>query len=155
MRKALVLLAAIGLAGSLWAADPSLGTWKLNIAKSKLGASAEGQMKEGTIVVRSLGTADFELTLTGTEADGTKTSIKVVWPQQGGMLKSSDAESGASSVVTMIAPGEWYTTSMQNGKQTQLIHSSISKDGKTMHLSIKNIDAQGKAAENLSVWDKQ
>jgi hypothetical protein len=112
-------------------------------------------MKEGTIVVRSLGTADFELTLTGTEADGTKTSIKVVWPQQGGMLKSSDAESGASSVVTMIAPGEWYTTSMQNGKQTQLIHSSISKDGKTMHLSIKNIDAQGKAAENLSVWDKQ
>jgi hypothetical protein len=35
MRKAMLLLAVFGLAGSLWAADPIIGTWKLNIAKSK------------------------------------------------------------------------------------------------------------------------
>ena len=35
MRKALFLFVVFGLAGSLWAADPFIGTWKLNVAKSK------------------------------------------------------------------------------------------------------------------------
>ena len=35
MGRALLLLAVLGLVGSLWAADPFVGTWKLNIAKSK------------------------------------------------------------------------------------------------------------------------
>ena len=39
MRKAMLLLAVFGLMGTLWAADPSLGTWKLNLAKSKIPAS--------------------------------------------------------------------------------------------------------------------
>jgi hypothetical protein len=29
MRKAMLLLVVLGLAGSLWAADPLIGTWKL------------------------------------------------------------------------------------------------------------------------------
>jgi len=35
MRKTMLFLAVLGLAGSLWAADPFVGTWKLNLAKSK------------------------------------------------------------------------------------------------------------------------
>ena len=34
MRKAMILLAVFGLVGLLWGADPLVGTWKLNIAKS-------------------------------------------------------------------------------------------------------------------------
>jgi hypothetical protein len=32
MRKAMLLLAVLGFVGLLWAADPFVGTWKLNIA---------------------------------------------------------------------------------------------------------------------------
>jgi len=35
MRKVILLLALFGLAGALWAADPFVGTWKVDLAKSK------------------------------------------------------------------------------------------------------------------------
>ena len=35
MRKAMLLFALIGLASYLWAADPFIGTWKMNAAMSK------------------------------------------------------------------------------------------------------------------------
>ena len=35
MRKGMLLLAVFGMVGLLWAADPFVGTWKLNVAKSK------------------------------------------------------------------------------------------------------------------------
>jgi hypothetical protein len=156
MRKAMILLAVFGLASSLWAADPSVGTWKANIAKSKITPSTETLPKEATIVVRELGADEFELDFSASEANGSQTSLKVTWPQKGGVLKSSAAANKAeSAIVTMIAPGEWYTTSMQDGKQTQLIHSFVSKDGKTMNLTQKGTDAKGKPYETLIVFDKQ
>jgi len=42
MRKAMLLLAVLGLAGSLWAANPFVGTWKMNPAKSKTSYPLEG-----------------------------------------------------------------------------------------------------------------
>ena len=156
MRKLMLLIAVVGLAGSLWGVEPWVGTWKLNIAKSKFPPSAEAAPREGTIVVRELGADEFELALTRTQTDGSHSSQRLTWPQKGGALKSQTAPSeGRSSVVTMIEPGEWYTTALQNGKQVQLIHSVVSKDGKTMRLTVKGTDAQGKPSEQLAVFDKQ
>ncbi len=157
MRKAMAFVAVFGLVGSLWAADPSVGTWKLNVAKSKFSQGQKVTPKEGTIVVQELATGEFELTLARTMTDGSKTSNKMTWPQQGGTLQSQGGAipEGTSVTVTMIEPGEWYTTYLQKGKQVQLIHSVISKDGKTMHLTTKGMDAQGKPTEASSVWDKQ
>jgi hypothetical protein len=156
MRKAMLFLAVFGCVGLLWAADPSVGTWKLNLAKSKISPSAEALPKEAMIVVRELGANEFELALSMTPANGSQISEKLTWPQKGGLLKSSAAPTqGQSSVVTMIAPGEWYTTTMQDGKQAELLHSVISKDGKTMSVTIKATDAKGKPYEELEVFDKQ
>ena len=156
MRKAMLLAAVFGLIGSLWAADPSVGTWKLNIAKSKFALDQKVTPKEGTVVVRELASGELELTLTRTMTDGSQTSIKLTWPLTGGVLKSQAAEpEGRSAVTTMIAPGEWYTTYLQNGKQVQLIHSVIGKDGKTMHLTTTGMDDQGKPSLAQSVWDRQ
>jgi hypothetical protein len=157
MRKLMLLLAVFGLVASLWAADPSVGTWKLNIAKSKFAPGQKATPKEGTVVVRELPTQEFELTLARSMTDGSKTSQKMTWPKQGGTLQSQGGAlpEGTSVVVTMIAPGEWYTTYLQKGKQVQLIHSVISKDGKAMHLTTKGTDAQGKPTETSVVFDKQ
>ncbi len=156
MRKAMLLLAVFGLTGLLYAADPSVGTWKLNVAKSKFSPGQKVTPREGTVVVRELA-GGFELTLTRTMTDGSKTSNKMTWPQQGGTLQNQGGTipEGTSITVTMIAPGEWYTTYLQKGKQVQLIHSVISKDGKAMHLTTKGMDAQGKPTEASSVWDKE
>jgi hypothetical protein len=78
MRKVMLFLAVLGLIGSLWASGPpaqseksksiaDVGTWKLNIAKSKFAPSAEAATKEITVVVREVNN-DFELTETGKRA---------------------------------------------------------------------------------------
>jgi hypothetical protein len=90
-------------------------------------------------------------------SDGTHPSQKMTWPQKGGTLKTQGPlpEGATSLVVTMIAPGEWYTTYLQNDKQVLVLHSVVSKGGKTMHLATKGTHAQGKPYETSSVWDKQ
>jgi hypothetical protein len=151
----MLLLAVLGLSGWLWAADPSVGTWKLNVAKSKPAPSTQAPIKEQTYVIRDLGD-QFELTVTGTRTDGSAISGKLTWPQKGGTLKGQTAPpEGTSRFVTMIGPGEWYTTTLQNGKQVSVLHSVISKDGKTMQVTTKGTDAQGKPYESLGVLDKQ
>jgi len=155
MRKAMLLAAVFGLIGSLWAADPSVGTWKLNIAKSKFAPGEKVTPKEGTIAVRELAGGEFELTFSETMTDGSKIQEKGTWPRIGGVLKSQPASADGTAIVTMIGPGEWYCTSLQNGKQTEVLHSAISKDGKTMQIKMKGTDAQGKSTESVSTWDKQ
>ena len=155
MKKAMLVLAVFALAGSLWAADPIIGTWKLNIAKSKFAPSTQAAMKEGTHVVRELGADQFELTETQTRTDSSSTSYRFTWPQKGGVLKSEILAEGTSSIVTIIEPGEWYTTNLRNGKQVSTLHTVISKDGKTMRVTTKATDAQGKPYEVLRVLEKQ
>ena len=59
MRRTMLLLGIFGLAGSLWAADPIIGTWKLNIEKSKFSSAKHPMLdltdpKEQTEVYREL-----------------------------------------------------------------------------------------------------
>jgi len=61
MKKVMLLVAVFGLVGSLWAADPLIGTWKLNVAKSKFSADFLAfekavAPKESTLVIRELNT---------------------------------------------------------------------------------------------------
>jgi hypothetical protein len=73
------------LVGALWAADPAVGTWKLNIAKSKFALSAQAPLKEETMVLRQTGDK-IENTTTGIRTDGTRISSKWIAPTQGGVL---------------------------------------------------------------------
>jgi hypothetical protein len=142
MRKAMLLLAVFGLVGTLWAADPSVGTWKLNVAKSKfspayLALSKSTAPKEETLVFREVGD-QIELTVTGTRTDGSTISSKSTRPRQGGDIKyQQGGPEGISSVLTVLDPGNWYATSLQDGKQIQMGHGVISKDGKTITVTYK------------------
>jgi hypothetical protein len=145
MRKAMLLLAVFGLAGSLFTADPIIGTWKLNIAKSK---NLPADLKERTETYREI------------EGDQIERSSgpfgKLSWPQQGGSVKIQPPSSeGITYVQTLIAPGEWYVTTMRDGKQISVRHKVISKDGKTMTQTYKGTDPEGKPFDQLEVYDKQ
>ena len=71
----MLLLAAAGLAAYLWAADPMIGTWKLNIAKSRL-PPIQANTQQNSFVIRELG-EDFELVAKGAQKDGSAISAKV------------------------------------------------------------------------------
>jgi len=111
MRKATLLLAILGLAGSLWAAAPQLGTWRLNIAQSKFSPSYPAP-KEATFVFRAVGD-QIEWVLTGTNASGFPISNEGSYPREGGVVKWVVAPRGLANttiISTVITPYESYET---------------------------------------------
>ena len=158
IRRSLVIAATIiltlALASMALAAEPNVGTWKLNIAKSKLAPSTQAPVKEETFVVREIGD-QFEITVTRTRTDGSTNSTKGTNPKQGGVVQSAAMPKDFIVMVTMISPNEWYNTFLQNGKQLSVAHFVISKDGKTITETGKGLDDKGKPVESLAVFDKQ
>jgi hypothetical protein len=156
MRKAMLFLAVFGLVRTIWAADPMLGTWKLNIAQST-STSTQPAPKEETFVWRAIGTDQYEIVVTGVRADGSAISYKATIPKVGGVMTAMQPAppKGASVIVSIVRPGEWYTTFMQDGKQVRVAHSVVSKDGKTQRNTSKGVDDKGKPYETISVLDRQ
>jgi hypothetical protein len=156
MRKAMLFLAIFALAGLLWAADPIIGTWKLNTAKSTFASNAPPPPKEQSEAYRYLSTGEIELTYKSIEKDGSSVLLVLTWPAQGGTVKiiKGDLPKSISWIETLIA-GEWYATQLQDGKQAYTRHKIISKDGKILRQSFRSTDAQGKPYENILVFDRQ
>jgi hypothetical protein len=159
MRKLMLLLAVLGLVGTLFAADPLLGTWKLNAAKSKfspilLALEKDVAPKETTMVIQNLDNERIEITETGTRIDGSTVSQKFRQPRQGGTVESSLAK-GISFIHTVISESERVATILQDGKQSQMIHWVVSQDGKNLMSTRRVLDAQGKPVEHIAVYDRQ
>lgn len=156
MRKAMLLLAVFGLVGLLWAADPAVGTWKLNVVKSKFAPSTQASPKVQTLVIREVG-EQSETTITGARTDGSPISSKFTFPLQGGAVKYQQGgfAEGVSGIGTRIDANTVLFTTIQNGKQIEMEQCAVSKDGKTMNCTAKGTDAKGKPFESLTVYDKQ
>ena len=158
MRKVLLVLAFCGFTASLWAADAFVGTWKFDIAKSKLAPSAKGSaVKEAILVIGEIGTTDRESYGKTTYTDGSSDLTKWTVPRQGGIVKYQQGgpATGGMNVVTRISGGEDYWTGMQDGKQVSVGHWTVSKDGKEIRGAGKGIDAQGKPSEESWVGYRQ
>ncbi len=63
--------------------DPMIGTWKLNVAKSKLDP-IRANTKEQKIAFRDLGD-QYELAYNDVLTNGSASSSKYTWPKQGGI----------------------------------------------------------------------
>jgi hypothetical protein len=153
MRNTMLFLAAFALAGSLWAADPIIGKWKLNVAQSKL---LEAPPKEFTESYREVDGKLIELITAVIGSDGSSVTEKFTFPAQGGVNKFSTAiDKGRHEIEALIAPGEWYMVGMQDDKQTITRHKVISKDGKTMRQTIRETDSKGNITEEFLIFDRQ
>lgn len=157
MRNAMLLLAVLGITGSLWAADPIIGTWKLNIAKSRFASALGATPKQQTNTVRELAADQIEIAVIGSRTDGSAISEKCTAPKQGGSLKYQQPlpAEGESVILTVINPGDWLFTVLQNGKQVTTVRVVVSNDSKTAIETTKGTDAKGKPFEQLQVFDRQ
>jgi hypothetical protein len=163
MPKAVHFLTVFALAGSLWAADPIIGKWKLNIAKSKLRSGQQVTAKERTDVYREIEGGQIEWTRTEIRTDGSLSSSRLIWPQQGGIVilllpgkePVTKTPEGESIIETLIEPGNWCITRLRDAKQRSVYQKIVSNDGKMLSVSVKGYDEQGKPYESLTVYDKQ
>jgi hypothetical protein len=149
------LLAFLALGGSLQAADPFVGTWKLNVAKSKPVPTQPGMaVKEETMVMQAT-SERYEVTAKGTRENGSAISARWSDPIKGGPVTYSEGAppAGTSDAWKRItdSTGDFITT--RDGKVMSTGHWTVS--GKTLRGEIKAIDAQGKPVQGSEVWDKQ
>jgi hypothetical protein len=157
MRKYIFLIFVIlSLANTLWAADPIIGTWKLNIAKSVPPADQK-KIKEDVNIYREIEGDLMELTISTVFEDGSTDSGIWTWPREGGVAQclSKTLKQGLLYVEGYVEPGHWFAVITQNGNQVGLYHKIISKDGKTMTQTFKGVDEQGKALNIIKIMEKQ
>ena len=154
VKKLLVGLALVGFTGTLFAADAFTGTWKLNVAKSKLAPGTE--VKDLTVVVAEQG-ENLAVTVKGTAGDGTPISVKYAFPMKGGAVSYTEGAptTGATGATKRVNATTINGTSSLNGKEVASSHTVVSADGKTLTRTVKGTDAQGKPYQNTEVYEKQ
>ena len=155
MRKTMFLLAVFGLTGSLWAADPIIGTWKINVAKSTFS-----QTHPFNVTFREIEGDKIEVTTKTVNADGSAPSVTSLstCPRTGGPVQMlQGGNEGLSYFWIFVEPGNWYQAIVRDGREVALRHITLSKDGKVMTQTIKGgwPDAPVKPYEDVLVFDKQ
>jgi hypothetical protein len=155
MRKALLVLAVLGLTGSLLAAD-QMGTWKLNLAKSKIPASSN--TAESVLVFRDIAGMTVEGTSTETRKDGSVVTSKWTTPKTGGIQtyqQGGPTIPGLSSIAVIIDEETIYNVYLLSGTQVGLAKIVFSKDGKTFTMSGRSREADGKYTDSVGFFEKQ
>jgi len=142
--------------------DPRIGTWTLNVARSRFSPAWLAVMRtalpvEETAVFRETGEDEVELSINGTQADGTATSIAIAFPRQGGAVRilKGGFPDGMTIVSTTMDRRDFYATYMLNGRQVFLAQSEISRDGLAMRIRTRGTDAHGQPFEQRLFFKKQ
>jgi hypothetical protein len=151
MRKIVYIIALLGLATPLFAADPFVGTWKLDPAKSKYTAGSVP--KDVTLVIEEQGDS-YQVTATGTYQDGSPISVKYTVPKAGG---AGTAQEGPFDAVTSkrVSAHVRENRYSKNDKEIVSRRIVVSQDGKTLKVTVKGTDPQGKAVAGVDVFEKQ
>jgi hypothetical protein len=151
MRKVLLVLAFCGFAASLWAADPFVGTWKMNPTKSTFIGQP---VNNYTVIIEAQGNG-LKLIQDRVEADGKVTHIEFTAKYDGKdypLTGNPDADT-----VSYTKPNANTTEYVykKNGKEVYDGRAVVSKDGKTMTRTLKGKNAQGQDFTYSMFLEKQ
>jgi hypothetical protein len=132
----------------LYAADPFVGTWKLNVAKSKFNGDAP---KSRILKIEPSGNA-FKLTMENTDAKGKRTTRSYAANFDGKDYPDT-SEPGRDTIAwKRIDPNTWEATAKKDGKVTGVSKRTLTPDGKM--LTIAGMNPEGRSTY-VSVYDKQ
>jgi hypothetical protein len=132
--------------------DPRIGTWKLNVAKSKYSPGPAPQSL--TVKVEPSGQGE-KVTTEFVNADGTRTTTEYTanfdgkdYPLTGSQIADTVSLKRSNARTTV-------RTDKKGGKVAQTLRRIVSNDGKTMTVTTKGTNAQGQTVNNVAVFEKQ
>jgi len=132
--------------------DPHVGTWVLNVAKSKY--SPGPAPKEQTSVYAMAGQG-IKVSTKAVGADGKPTMTEFTAMFDG---KDHPVTGNADYDATMMKRVDSHTiefTRKKAGKMAQTATSVVSKDGKTRTITTTGVNAQGQKINNVAVFEKK
>jgi hypothetical protein len=151
MRYIRLTLLLCGLAATLSAANPFVGVWKLNVAKSDY---KEGLPPKEQIVTITETGPDTRIRVDGIQGDGTKTVVDYTIPTAGGTgkMQTSDAYDGITA--RMFGPNSREINRLKNGKVVFSAVGTVSADGKTITAVSKGVSPHGKPVTANLYYDR-
>lgn len=145
------MLAAVLLAGPALAADPIVGTWKLDIAKSKFSAGTA--LTGGTRVYKEAnGLYTLDQKLRG--ADGKETSNSAQY-RDGQEVKQAAGAAVGATLAKKIDANTWDFDLKKDGKVIGQVHRVVSADGKTLTIHNTGMQLSGVTGDETLVFDRQ
>ena len=158
MKRIFVLVSVLALtlvaSGVLFAqSNPFFGTWKLNVAKSKLSGDAP---KSVTLTVAAYFKGE-KISVEALPATGSAVSYGYSSNLDGKDSPISGTPPfGADTIAVKLVDANSHTGIYRKaGKQLVTLSSAVSKDGKVLTIILKGTDAQGQSVNETTVWDKQ
>jgi len=141
----------VGVTMCFAAANPNLGTWKLNEAKSKIGP---GMPKNLTVKYEATGD-NMKGTIDGVDGMGKPTHNEWTGKFDGKDYPVSGDPTSDTRAIKEVDDHHYELTVKKDGKVTMTGKAVISADGKTRTVTVSGTDPAGKKLEGTSVYDKQ
>lgn len=144
-----IVAAAIAVAAQ--GTDPRVGTWHVNVAKSKY--SPGPAPKSQTLKIEAAGKGE-KVTSETVSASGEKTVTEYTAEFDG---KPHPLKGSPTADMVTLKRIDAHTTERvdsKGGKTVMTYHRVVSKDGKTMTVTSKGTNAQGQAVDNTIVFEK-
>ena len=132
-------------------ADPQMGTWKLNEAKSKF---APGVPKNNTVVYEAV-EDNVKITVDGTDKDGNATHNEWTGKFDGKDYPVTGDPNIDARSYKKVNDRTLEMTANKGGKVTVSGRIVVSADGKTRTVTVGGTDADGKKFQSKVVYDKQ
>lgn len=150
---ALAIVVAIGMVAlSAQAPDPRVGSWTLNVAKSKY--SPGPGPKSQTLKVEAVGQGE-KVTSESVTSDGTRVTQQYTANYDGKDYPITGSPVADTVSLRRIDSHTTERTDKRGGKVVQTLHRVVSKDGKTLTTTTKGTNPQGQPVNNVAVFEKQ
>ena len=151
----LLIFTILAVSTSLPAAnDPFVGTWKLNLAKSKYNPGPPPKSGSNIFEPASGG---LQLIVRNVDTGGKPTSFERVELYDGKTHPArGEGRIGPDAIAAKrVDPYTIEVTSYKNGKVITRTVRKVSPDGKTMTSASKGTDAEGHPLDELRFFEKQ
>ena len=153
MRKivTIALLSALYLGATAFAADAVVGSWKLNVEKSKFSGAAP--KSAARVYAESADGITLDQKIVG--ADGKEMSMHTTLKYDGKDYPVTGNPDGDSVSGKVINARTTNFKIKKSGKMVGSVHRVVSADGKTLTVHNKGTHTDGKAYDDTLVFDKQ
>jgi hypothetical protein len=149
--SSLTLTLCFAAAAVCVAADPLIGTWKLNEAKSKL--DPEGP-KNHTVVYKAAGDK-VNITVDGTDPEGKATHNQWTGKFDGKDYPVTGEAASDARSYTKVNDRTVDFTAKKGGKTVGTGRIVVSVDGKSRTVTVSGTNPKGKKFKTTAVYDKQ
>ena len=155
LRSALVgfALAILALGASAQATkNPEIGTWKLNLEKSKYNPGPPP--KSPTILKMEAAGNGVKYTSEGVNAEGKAITTSYTANYDGKDAPLTGSQIGDATSLRRIDANTVERTNKKGGKVVQTIRREYAKDGKSFTAKVTGTNAKGETINNVLFYDR-